>query len=343
MKETSAGRAYATDFAGFAIASGVTVPLRVNFEDGARIPVFDGGRYTSPVLRLTPVGGVIASTLSSTFLLSDSSPMVVAQGEYKVNVENLPDDCAVKAMKYGSMDLKAGTLKVSGLALTTANIGNVPVTGAALRTIVNAAMAPATSQTELVITLTSAPTSVTAGGIRVTGRMKEIQRRTIYMSGLPGTIYSDGTFEFRNVPPGRHAIVTPDHPANAHPFAASIVVADRDVDGINLDEAAVLPPDIRDVVAPAPAGSHPAGTSLPLATVRGRVISDATREPVSGVATILGLRRSAYPINADGRFEIPRLLPGQYNLEISIPDHAPMNQDLVIDDDDVALELTAHK
>src|SRR5207249_10723371 len=83
MKDSSAGRAYAPDFGGFAIVSSVTIRLRLTLEDGAKIPVFSAGHYTSPMLRLTPVAGTNASAFPLT-----GSTIVAPPGEYAVTVEN---------------------------------------------------------------------------------------------------------------------------------------------------------------------------------------------------------------------------------------------------------------
>src|SRR6185436_11325500 len=174
------------------------------------------GRYSSPFVQLKSVTATGPLTASAAFAIT-SFFAVVPQGESTVTVEDLPGGLAVKSITYGTDDLKTGTLKVTNTL---------------------------TKVTTLAVALTTAPrTDAGEKGVRVLGSMKDVKSRSIYMDGISGVIYSDGTFEFRGVQPGRHAIVTPDHPARAHPFAASIVVGDRNIDGIQLEEAAVLPPD----------------------------------------------------------------------------------------------------
>jgi hypothetical protein len=326
MKDSSSGRVYETNPFG-PIASGVNIPLKLTLEDGARLPVFAAGRrYSLPFVQLKSftAGGRVSSL--STYTIT-SVVAVVPQGEYTVTVEDLPDGLAVKSITYETNDLKTSTLIIP-TPIT-------PVAGTPFSFQV-ALRGP----TPLAIALTTAPrTDAGQNGVRVLGRMKDVKSRSVYLDGVPGVIYSDGTFEFRGVPPGRHAIVTPDHGAGARPFAASIIVGDRDIDAVELEEVAVLPPDIRDVVAPAPSGTHPVGLPLPLAGVRGQVILEMTGKPVSGAITILGLLRAEYPINTDGRFEIPRLLPGNYTLEVSIADHPAASQPVVVGDEDVQVSV----
>jgi len=336
MKDSSSGRNYSTNPFGL-IASGVTIPVKLTLDDDARLPVFAAGRYSLPFVQLKSFTAASRVDSSSTFTIT-SVVAVVPQGEYTVTVEDLPDGLAVKSITYGTNDLKTSTLKVS--TPNTPVGGNPFSPGGGAIVVSNSSFAPGTP---IAIVLTSAPrTEAGQKGVRVLGSMKDVKGRSIYMDGISGMIYSDGTFEFRDVQPGRHAIATPDHPAGKHPFAASIVVGDRNVDGLALEEAAVLPPDIREVVAPAPSGRHPVGLSLHLAEVRGQVVLETTGQPVSGSITILGLLRAEYPIHEDGHFEIPRLLPGNYSLEVSIGDHQAVSQPVIVGDEDVRVAITIH-
>lgn len=135
----------------------------------------------------------------------------------------------------------------------------------------------------LVIMLTQ---SEIAAGTEVRGKLFGPTQRSIYLSGHAGILYSDGTFEFRNVPAGRHSIVSPD---GGSPLAASIVVGDSDLEGIRLETVAVLPEGIDKPAVPAPAGRHAPGTTVPLALIRGKVVDRESREPpVRGMAYLRG-------------------------------------------------------
>src|SRR4029453_6351166 len=63
------------------------------------------------------------------------------------------------------------------------------------------------------------------GGVRVSGVIGSREKRRLYISGKPGTRFSDGTFEFQGVQPGRHLIASV---GNSNPFASVVVVGDQD-------------------------------------------------------------------------------------------------------------------
>src|SRR5205823_5641300 len=66
--------------------------------------------------------------------------------------------------------------------------------------------AAAVSIRTLSIVLTHMPLIQIREGIHVTGNSSGAGDE-IYISGIPGLIYTDGSFEFRNVPPGLHNIL----------------------------------------------------------------------------------------------------------------------------------------
>ena len=59
-----------------------------------------------------------------------------------------------------------------------------------------------------------------------------------------------------------------------------------------------------------------------------------------GVLSIIGdSAQAAYPVGNDGNFEVPKLLPGSYNLQVSIFDHYTLNQTVVIGETNTTVEL----
>jgi hypothetical protein len=180
--------------------------------------------------------------------------------------------------------------------------------------------------------------------VRVSGRSNlSTGARSIYISGLPGTLYSDGTFEFRGVPPGRHLVMTRDNPRSLVPLAAVAVVGDREVTGLQLEEVFVLPPDFQWPPAPV-TDTHVPGSQIKLAGLRGRVIDETTRQFIAdGILYISGQERGVLRLHGDGSFEIPHLLPGDYKLEIQVFGHTNISQTIHLADEDIQLELTSSR
>ena len=123
-------------------------------------------------------------------------------------------------------------------------------------------------------------------------------------------------------------------------FGAVVVVGDRDLDGVQLDRVLLIP-----LEAPAvQADPHSPGAVVPLGGLRGRIVSAATGEPMRGVVTIIGDSAQApYVVGNDGSFEIPKLLPGSYNLQVSIFDHYTLNQTVVVGETDTTVELRVRR
>jgi hypothetical protein len=200
------------------------------------------------------------------------------------------------------------------------------------------------SLSELSITLARiAPKS--APGIRVSGTLGIPGNRTIFASGIPGIVYSDGTFEVYGLPPGRHSIVTTDHRLGARPMAAAVVVANSNLDGILLAEAAVLPNNAWEPAPSRHAGDHPPG-NVPLARITGTLVEAGSRKPIAEGSILIktsGSTTASFPVDTEGRFELPPLLPGTYNLDVQVFGRSSAKQTIEIDDKDIKLELTTLK
>src|SRR5262249_46731558 len=150
-------------------------------------------------------------------------------------------------------------------------------------------------------------------GVQVRGTVTGQATRSVYLSGKPGFLFSDGTFEFRDVPAGLHSIFT----LNGSPLAASVVVGDSDVDGVQLVSTPVLPVGIREPVPPSAPGTRPPGT-IPLVSLRGSALNQYTQQSLAnGIAFLTGGGfGGSRLLNEDGTFEFSPLLPGSYSVEI---------------------------
>jgi hypothetical protein len=184
---------------------------------------------------------------------------------------------------------------------------------------------------------------LTQAGVRVTGSAPTAEVRSVYLSGVPGIFFADGTFEFRGVQPGRYTISTPDNPSSSRPLAAAIVVGDQDVTGIELTATPLLPLNIKTPAPPGPVGNLAAGSTIPLSAVRGLVLDEMTREPITeGTVYLTGHYGGSRSLVPDGRFEFTRLLPGSYELEVQAFGHGTIKKTIVVGEDDVQLDMTVH-
>jgi len=319
LNNASAGRAL--DSRG----SGWVIPLQVRMENGGKVPVSAGGRF--PVLRFTRVGSsavdaplnapslTISNLLSSIVgSLANVTPPIP---QYRVSVENLPEGYGVKSLVFGSVDLKVSPLQLPPSSAT--------------------ALVPLGQSVSAVLT---SPSPLPGSGARVAGRIRGDVKRTIYISGKPGAVYADGAFEFTGVPPGRHTIVTLDNPGGS-PFGANLVVGDRDLLDVDLEEIAVAPAGSDRPAPPAPAGQRTPGTRIPLASIRGRVLDAETREPFNaGRVGVNGDYSANITFDDDGRFEIRKLLPGTYVLEVTAFGIGTVSRTVVIDEQGATVELT---
>jgi hypothetical protein len=253
-------------------------------------------------------------------------PVPSQTAEYQVSIENLPAGYRVKSMTAGTTDVAARGLKLSAVAFSPATR--------------NASSIQMVATTGLSITLTSAAAAQPAvPGAHVTGKAQGIARRSIYISGRPGTFYSDGTFEFHGVPPGRHTIATIENPESPTPLGASLTVGEPDVQGVELEEVRLLPSDVR-TTAPREASGRPQGSRTPLASLRVAIVDEGSGQAAGpGTVYVLGPLGTSFDLPADGRFEFARLLPGKYDFEIRVFRHASVSRTIVVEDQDVELEL----
>lgn len=311
----------------------IPIPIQVRMEPGAKLPVFADGSFTMVRFTDTSTGVQRAQTIKDSFVFNLSPSN--GPPEFRVDVVNLPVGYVMKSIMYGTTDVMTNPLKIPPILLLRQMI--VTANGAIQLT---AASAPPIGQTspELTITLATVPVSAVSGS-RVTGRAKDTEPRSIYMSGNPGTFFSDGTFEFRGVAPGRYSIAAPGS-SPAPSLGASIVVGDRDMEGIEMETIAVLPNDAKQPRPPDTTGTHAPGTVLPLSSFRGRIIEEASGAPIiEGTIRLIGRDSITVGVGTGGEFEFSRLLPGTYDLEVRIFGHSNVLQPIVIGDEDIRIDV----
>jgi len=178
-------------------------------------------------------------------------------------------------------------------------------------------------------------------GARVSGHLTVPGKSLVYISGRSGVVFADGTFEFRDVTPGRHIAAMTGNP----PRAAVVVVGDKEVKDVELKETILLPSDTRTPHDPLPAGNYAPGSTVPLARVRGIVREETTKDLIREGDVVLkaGDTFRTIPIQQDGHFESFTLLPGTYELRFQIFAHSTIGPTFTVEDKDIELELTSRR
>lgn len=312
---------------------GYTIPLAFQVEGGGPVPFYQRGTY--PVLRFIDVTAnkAIEIGFADSKVVLPALPNVNGD-EYRVTVADLRDGYAVKSITYGGADLERDTLRVPRIDSTTLT-QSVIVDGQTL-TRVTTNLSAMTASSTLTVVLTKTPTP--QAGRRVAGKSTVVGDE-IYISNTPGILYSDGTFEFLGVAPGLHNIIKMTGTAVS---AAPVIVGDRDVDGVVLQPPRMLPSGIFSDPPLLPAGTAADSRVLPLMSIAGRVLDEASREPVGeGAVTITGYgsARRSFAITSDGAFKIPDLLPGAYRITINISGYAAATHAVSVGAEDLALDL----
>jgi hypothetical protein len=196
-----------------------------------------------------------------------------------------------------------------------------------------------TSESELILSVSAkSEAAIPASGAQVRGTVYSGQEEA-YISGKPGRLYADGTFEFRNVAAGRHIVFMIGGSSTSRQLSAIITVGKADVENLQLKDTITLP---LDVMTPATdqAGLQSEVSPPAMHSLRGHVVSESTHMPVAGILTIRGFNRSiTYSLPADGEFEIPDLLPGSYGLKIETFDRSTWTRTIVVGEKDVDLNL----
>jgi len=351
----------------------LSVPVQVVVESGARQPVSAYGNFVTLGLTRTADGARNDVRLDNSFV-SAPIPSPLAGAEYRITLDGLPDGYALKSMTYGSTDLMTNTLKVDSTNFRPMTIGNptvvngssfsftatngvmitsfggatytgtvrpptppntaapspaIPVIPAGVPTVFNGALST------LIVTLATVPPAASATpGLRITGKMPfQGGGWTIYRGDVPGTYYADGSFELRGVPSGRHIVVLQSGPQL---YASLVSVGDRDLEGVTLDNAGVVPTKWLALPATGGTGAGSQSSFRALAGLIGHAVEDDGVKPItSGIVTILGQTMSTISIGRDGQFIIPHMLPGSYDLRIEAFEHFTLYETVDVIDEDV--------
>ena len=332
------------------------IPVRVIVENGEKLPISAGGKLIAIRLESGASFWTIPITGSS---FTVSGPVTA---DFRVLLENLPDSFEVKSAAYGSTDITKGSFRLTNANFptlswsrsTVASPSPPPVNENDLLSRLEAARARAqeiASSTSLSPALTP-PSSVSitigraprtsSGGVRVSGWAANTDKRSFLISGRTGVVFSDESFEFDRVPPGRHLVAAVN---TEIPKAAVIVVGDKDVNGIELKPTFLLPMDVRVPRDPLPPGSYSAGTSLPMARLTGTVLDEETRKRITegDIEVRLGDYSRRVPIDTNGHFETFYLLPGTYGLRFQIFGHSTIGPAVTVEDKEIDMELTVRR
>jgi hypothetical protein len=370
LNSTSIGRSSGTTNV---VRITATIPVRVTVENGGRLPVSVDTRSVNLRLDL-PSSSLSIPIEGSAFVVP--GPVT---GVARVAVENLPDFYEVKSITYGSRVIAQGSFEltasnfptISGRTPTAVNAvpspspapttpvqaalssleaafaNYVQARAAALLSAGLLALSPAslvpttTPPSSLVITLGEAARPASSG-VRVSGNTGNKDLRGVYISGRPGVVFSDGTFEFREVPPGRHVIAALAVPERA---ATMIIVGDKDVYGVQLRGISMFPEDVRVPKDPLPAGELAPGTTVPLPRIVGTVLEETLKAPVT--AGELDIRSGeltrTISIDEKGRFETFALVPGTYEIHVKVFGHSASSQSVVVVDKDIDLIVTTRR
>jgi len=336
MRNESQGRAAAVGiFIGVGGSPTMRIPLDVRVEGGSKVPIFSPRGMA--MLKFTPVG------TGTDVLLPINWPDLTffsPPPDYRISVQGLPDGFSVKSMTYGATDLLTAPLVIpapvfnaqTAVQMLSLSGGQAPLT------LINVPAGGGTAPAGPLSIVLSANVAAAPSGVLVAGRVTT-GARSIYLSGVPGMLYSDGTFEFRGVRPGRYSIVTLDNPA-ARPVVASVVVGDRDLDRLEPLQTPVLPIGTLGV-RPSPGGPGPSSI-VPLAALRGLVSDKDRAEPLRGRVFISGgFYGTSTDLGEDGRFEFSNLLPGDYNIEVQLFRRESVKQRVTVGEDGVSIEMVS--
>jgi hypothetical protein len=189
------------------------------------------------------------------------------------------------------------------------------------------------------ITLVRTPVPLPSTGVRVTGGGEGVGE-AVYLSGRPGLLFADGTFEFVGVLPGVHSIVKTLGDQTA---VARAIVRDRDVVGVTLQAVPVTPTDIF-ASRPLTAGILDATVSA-LSSLTGSVLDESTQQPIrSASATLTGHRGSIRGFVVLGRdFRITNLLPGQYLLTVEATGYKTKSEQVTVGPTETSVEIKLTK
>jgi hypothetical protein len=264
----------------------VRIDVRFHAEAGSLIPIMSPRGRTQISAIATTSGGAMATTItpfgnfvvfpgtasaSASIEPDGSMTLMVANGQYRFSVEHLPDDYEVKSMSLGPVDLLRNNLQVNG---------------------------PVSSPLNVTVGLHKQPLRRLGRIVRgqvldgITG--KPWIAEAVYLSGTPGNVFADGSFEFRTIA-GTYALEAREGPPGNRTAQGKVVVGTTDVT------------------------ARLTYTSIPThVRMTGRVIVDGSKDPArinSGRIVATGSSASPIAIAMDGTFKTA-LTEGDYQLSV---------------------------
>jgi hypothetical protein len=312
------------------------INLRLQAEPGSRLPVVSPAGTITLEFERTSDRTTASAPATAPSVSLELRP--TGTTEYRVRLKNLPEGFDVKSMTYGAADISSGILSLPSTVTVATSASQ------SLGVFAFVGLGYTIPGDTLTATIGEVPArrSNPGGGVRVTGIGRRSDTHPVFLSGRQGVVFSDGSFEFREVPPGRHTIALIDFPGRA--LGTTLVVGDQDIDGVFLDEIAALPLDIKSLVVPGPIGNAPQGSKLQPVVLRGVVLDRMTQlPPPSGQVWVSGRNSPSYHLDEAGKFEVQGLLPGTYRIELQVAGYPNMTRELKVGFDDLMLELQIEK
>ena len=275
------------------LGSVTEVPFRIVAEDGGPIPLASasgrlqlnatatpgpGLRYTSDIVvqmanggtyfyRVGTGGSLLVPGVNGVIRPDGRGSLIVAPEQYRLSLLNLPDNFEVRSMTYNG-----------------ANVVNAPfrftVAGAEIHVVIGRKAIPnnrITVRGQVMDALSG--TFATAESVR--------------LSGTPGTVFSDGSYEFTGVVRGRYILEVIEGPPGDRKATAEVTV------------------DGADVVVNGAYTTRPAAITL-----SGRFVVDGTGA-LSDARVLLGSSQQPLVAERDGTFKTT-LREGEYPLSVSI-------------------------
>jgi len=332
LGSSSTGRAEPAGFGSNASLTLLDVPINVVVEGGGKLPVFSKGQATNGQFTTITLTGTNGAALRPIPIQATRTSLTPPLTDYAITIEGLPEGYSVKSVKYGSTELPDRILRVTSLVGPTPSLFGSNTTTPALGNRASGI------QLLSIVLDSAAARSAQTTGRTVRGKMNSSAPRAVHLSGSPGTMFSDGSFEFRNVERGRHLIMTRDNTPASPALAALVIVADQDLENVPLQPTPVLPRDWNLTLRQP--SKMPNGGVVPLPSLEGKILDAETGSAVSaGTIYLVGESWVPLQLGAEGKFDFRNLLPGTYEVEVQAIGYPTLRREIVIGEQDVQLDL----